>query len=127
MSGPPTPAPNSSPETPRLSRLIQDQSRLWQRGDRPRVESLFERYPLLAAETEVVLDLIYHEMLLRRRLGETIDLGEYQARFPDLAEVLRAQVEIGMAFLSTEAPTEEAPQTTLPWGGDGEPSVPGYE
>jgi hypothetical protein len=66
-----------------------DQQRYWVRGVRLTVETYLAALPSLEASQEAVLDLIYGEILLRERQGETPQLGEYQARFPQFREDLQ--------------------------------------
>ncbi len=54
-----------------LSRLARiDLSQRWHRGERMLVESYLERFPALAANDELSLDLIYHEYLVRDKRGD---------------------------------------------------------
>jgi WD40 repeat protein len=68
--------------------LLDDQSRRWRQGERPPVEDYLRRYPDLRGDPGAVLNLIYHEFLLRQRLGESPRPDDYLARFPRLAEQL---------------------------------------
>ena len=82
---------SESPDTrrpPTVDALLDDQSRRWQRGDEVRVESYLEAHPGLRERPEVVLDLIYHELMCREKRGEEPRLPEYLDRFPELAAVL---------------------------------------
>jgi serine/threonine protein kinase/Tfp pilus assembly protein PilF len=76
-----------------LDALLDDQSRRWCQGERFLVESYLENHPSFRAD-ECLLDLIYHEVLLRGRQGESPRLDEYQQRFPHLAEELGLQFEV---------------------------------
>jgi hypothetical protein len=51
--------------------LLDAQSRDWQRGERRPVENYLADQPALANDAAAVLDLICHEVLLRRRQGKT--------------------------------------------------------
>src|SRR5438046_103937 len=87
----PDPLPNDPSSTisasdPRLAELSgvalrallwTDQSRCWQRGERPRVEDYVRRFPALADDHETLLDLLFREALLREEQGEAPDLEEY--------------------------------------------------
>ena len=53
----------------KLTLLLDSQSMDWQRGVRTLVEGYLERRSDLRDDFEVALNLIYHEVLLRRRLG----------------------------------------------------------
>jgi hypothetical protein len=52
------------------------------------VERLIAKHPILAANSEAVLDLIYHEVVLREERGEEVRLGDYQRRFASLSREL---------------------------------------
>ena len=71
---------------PSLELLLNAQSRDWEQGRRRLVEEYLAGQP--APEATVVLDLVYHEVLLRRHRGEAPALEEYLRRFPPLADAL---------------------------------------
>ena len=78
--------------------------------------------PDLHDKTEILLDLIYAEVVLRREVGERPMLDEYVVRFPALADELRTQFEvdaaIGVALTQPAGPAEDCPPP---------PAPPGYE
>jgi serine/threonine protein kinase/WD40 repeat protein len=74
--------------------LLADQRSRWDRGERVPVEHFLSNKPGLRDNTEVLLDLIYAEVVLRREAGETPTVDEYVARFPALAEPIRTQFEV---------------------------------
>jgi hypothetical protein len=82
------PAPTS------LDSVLDDQSRCWHDGEPQPVEELLRRQPALAAQADALLELIYHEVLLREQHGEKPQYEEYARRFAHLAEPLRFQFEI---------------------------------
>jgi serine/threonine protein kinase len=94
--------------------LRQDQRRRWLRGQRLRVEDYLERYPALRANPGALLDLVYGEFALREEMGESPDVVEYLARFPEHAGALRRQFELHWALVSGGAPPSAA--------GNGEPA-----
>src|SRR5689334_10237663 len=102
MTDPSNPEPTSpGPETPGepcRQALLQEQSDRWQRGERVLVEAYLVRHPDLRADTEAALDMITHEVLLRRQAGETPELEEYLGRFPQWADLLRIQFEVERAI-----------------------------
>jgi serine/threonine protein kinase len=104
----------------KLTVLLDEQSTDWQRGDRTTVETYLAREEALQGNPEVVLNLVYHEVLLRRRhAGEEPSVDEYVARFPHLAEVLSIQFGLDQAlpYLSTEPATphhEPLPSIQIP-------------
>src|SRR5207247_2695016 len=71
-----------------------EQRKRWGAGDPVRVEVFFDRYPLLKADEEAAVDLIYHEVRLREGNGEKDLLEEYLARFPELAARLAPLFEV---------------------------------
>ncbi len=81
----------------RLALLI-DQHARWRRGDPAPVEAYLRDWPALLEETEFVLDLIYHEVLLRESSGERPEAIEYSRRFPSLAHQINAQLFIHRFF-----------------------------
>jgi serine/threonine protein kinase len=81
-----------------LARLHDDQRQRWQRGERVLVEEYLEKNEDLRADPEGALDLIYHEVLLRERAGESPGRAEYVHRFPHLARQLHDQFEIHAAL-----------------------------
>lgn len=80
-------------EVPSIDELHAEQERRWLGGDRALVESILESYPRLGDDPDTLLDLIYHEFLLRERLGEWPTLEEYLARFPGCGAELQRQID----------------------------------
>ncbi len=92
-----------------LAVLIQiDLDARWGRNDLRRPEDYFQCYPSVAADVELAVDVIYAEYLARERVGERPDLTEYQERFPELADVLTAQLNlhVAMEVLDNDMPDE---------------------
>src|SRR5262249_52756972 len=94
------PQPADSRGRPMSDDFLDDQSRRWQRGERVLVEAYLEQHPALREDSDHVLDLIYHEILLRERLQETLHLDEYLRRFPQLAPQIKAQFRCHEALRS---------------------------
>jgi hypothetical protein len=46
-----------------------DQHHRWQSGERTAAESYLQRFPDVCTDAEAVVDVIFHEYLLRERLG----------------------------------------------------------
>jgi serine/threonine-protein kinase len=84
-----------------LALIMADQQERWGRGERPLVETYFEKWPMMRADEDKALDLIYHEHLLREQQGEAPDPAEYQQRFPQWAEALRLLFEVHRAMPPT--------------------------
>src|SRR5262249_9227199 len=118
-----------------VEQLEGDQHARWQRGERVSVEVYLERHPTLRDDPEGVVDLIYHEFLLRQQTGEAPPLEEYLGRFPHLSQRLRDQWEVHEAVLSGRAFTDgtvarESRSTSDPSPSTADaadlPTVPGY-
>src|SRR5262245_39924406 len=71
-----------------VSLISLDQRERWRRGQRPTAEEYLQRFPQLAADDELALDVIYGEFLLREELGEQADARDFQTRFPEFADTL---------------------------------------
>src|SRR5262249_12271258 len=85
------------PKTPhRRAVLVElvhvDLERRLKSGAAVRVEQYLERYPELAADKTVVLNLLGTEFTLRRRSEPQLSWLDYRQRFPLLDEVLLAQL-----------------------------------
>jgi tRNA A-37 threonylcarbamoyl transferase component Bud32 len=97
----------------RLDRLLDEQARRFQQGERVLVEPLLDTQPDLHSHTDLVLDLICHEMHLREQVGEAVELADYLQRFPHLADDLRRQFEVHGVLNPQRFPTvasDRAPQ-----------------
>src|SRR5581483_7791057 len=79
-----------------LDEALDRQKNAWLDGSRPSVEELLHDSSL-PAERDVLLDLIYNEIVVREELGETPTLEEYSARYPALDEDLRLHFEVHRA------------------------------
>lgn len=71
--------------------LLARQAEAWRVERRSILDELLQEAPELRDRPQLMLDLIQHEVGLRRQSGETPALEEYVARLPDLAEPLRVQ------------------------------------
>jgi tRNA A-37 threonylcarbamoyl transferase component Bud32 len=78
--------------------LLAHQRNRWDCGERVPVEDFLKHQPGLSQNTEVLLDLIYAEVVLRREAGELPTPEEYVVRFPALAEPIRTQFEVDAAI-----------------------------
>ena len=88
--------------------VCDDQSARWRSQQGVPAEEYLERLPELTTPTEDALVLICREVAVRRELGDKPSLGEYQTRFPDLAEELALQFEVDRMLnnsLNGNAPT----------------------
>ncbi len=86
-----------------LSLLIHDDlvSR-WNRADRKLSEDYFQRFPQVAADPELALDIVYCEFLACERTGGLPKLDEYLQRFPVLSVALTEQVRLHHALSTLE-------------------------
>jgi serine/threonine protein kinase len=128
------PGPDAGRTQPALDRVLDAQSADWGHGQGRPVEEYLAGQPALAQDPAAVLDLIYHQVLLRRRRGEAPALEGYLRRFPRLAEQLPLLFEVDQAVGpgpgSTPGTAPAQGAATSPGGpppGTGLPAVPGYE
>ena len=119
-----------------MSHLQGDQRRRWARGERVLVEDYLKEFADLLGDPEVLLDLIYHEVIVREEFGDAPGLEEYLDRFPQFARQLGDQFELHAALNDTQwldkgGATGLDPVTTLANAGRAAsgawPSIPGYE
>jgi len=102
--GRPNPAPAAppsdsiSPGRTRLVSVLIRQGQHWQQGQAYPVEVYLKQEPVLAADPEAILDLIYQERILRGQRGEVPRLEEYVDRFPHLAGQIQVQFELDQAI-----------------------------
>jgi tRNA A-37 threonylcarbamoyl transferase component Bud32/tetratricopeptide (TPR) repeat protein len=80
---------------PSVDDLLEHQRVSWQRGEASSVEQYLADHPALAADEEGIIDLIYHEFVLRADHGPAPSPQEYFQRFPQY----RIQLETQFAFL----------------------------
>src|SRR5262249_36863604 len=112
----PTPAGPAEPKRPLLGLLLADQRQRWRGGDPGPGGAYPEGHPELGADTAVILDLIYQEILLRQERGEAPQAEEYQRRFPQWAEELALQLAVDRA-LQPEPHGCTGPGLSTPDGG----------
>ncbi|WP_165226814.1 serine/threonine-protein kinase [Aquisphaera insulae] len=109
----------------KLTILLDSQSVDWQRGVRAPVEAYLPREGEGRGDSEVILSLIYHEVLLRRRInGENPTVAEYVSRFPELADDIRDQFELDSALPFEDTETSGRPPVVVP---PGPADMPDYE
>jgi hypothetical protein len=85
-------------------------------GESVRVEAYLHRYPHLAGDRAVVLNLLQAEHQLRRRREAGIDLEEYERRFPEHFQELRRRLAGASTLARGEGTALGRP-----------PVVPGFE
>jgi tetratricopeptide (TPR) repeat protein len=92
--------------------LLVDQRERWLLGERVPAEVYLREYPTVSRESEAAFELIYAEIMIREKLGETAIVEEYWAAYPefkarlklqlDLHEALEASTEDGVDYLENE-------------------------
>jgi WD40 repeat protein len=121
----------AGPAAAPLDPLLDAQSRDWQEGRRRLVEDYLAGQAALAQDAAAFLDLVYHEVLLRRRQGEAPSLDEYMQRFPQLGGALPLLFEVDEALHagrpSTAVLFRQGPAGPGAGAGAVVPAVPGYE
>ena len=80
--------------------LYVDQHQRWQMGERTGVESYLRRYSEICSDVDAVVDVIFHEYLLREQLGEHPSSQEFTARFPQYAGALASQIAFHLLLTS---------------------------
>jgi eukaryotic-like serine/threonine-protein kinase len=125
-----------TPDATLLMQTLEEQRAGWRRGERALVEMILKRQPLLSADREATLDLIYNEIMLREESGERPQLEEYRERFPHLAAALAVQFEVehaldkqlaGSVADRGAATMRESPLPVDVNADHGLPTLPGYE
>ncbi len=129
----PSPVPDLKGRLGLLSRLQADQSERWARGERVPLEVYVQQHAELAGDPEVLLALLCAEVLLRRENGDTPNVDEYLARFPQHADRIR-QIWGAHDFIVRQVlhgpATTGSHRITDPAGPGGQrplPALPGYE
>ncbi|MEX0676086.1 MAG: serine/threonine-protein kinase [Pirellulales bacterium] len=87
--------------------LYVDQHQRWQANERTAVESYLQRFPEVCTDTEAVVDVIFHEYLLRERLGECPASKEYADRFPAYSDALESQIAFHRLLKDSDSPLAE--------------------
>jgi hypothetical protein len=95
-----------------------DQCERWQRGERVDAERYLDGFAPLSANAELAIDVIYHEFLIRERIGEQLDRAEFEGRFPQYAAILGNQIALHLALSPETQPAgrtanEEEPNDDL--------------
>jgi WD40 repeat protein len=96
-----------------LERIKQDLRLGWRAGQPRALEDYLREYPSLAGQADLLMELIYTEVLLREQNGEVPRPEDYCQRFPHLAD------EVALQFQAHEAlgpPDELTPVQIAPPG-----------
>jgi WD40 repeat protein len=111
-----------------------DQRERWRQGEGVSAEAYLQRHPAVAADAEAALDLIFNEFLIRGQCGDPPPLDKFLGRFPEHAEVLRAQIELHQVVAGSRGHDLGSTVSPGPAEGSGDgaappapPTVPGYE
>lgn len=114
-----------------LDELLVEQQQAWLSKRRKSVEEIVEANDL-GERPEVILDLIYNEILLREDDGEEPTEAEYAERFPALVDAITRQFQVHRAL--TPAPTRTpGPGEALTSNDERSPNaigrieIPGFE
>ncbi len=83
--------------------LLEQHRQCWRDGERLSVEAFLEKIPRPDLDDDMLLDLIYNEVLLREEHGDSPDLDDYLRRFPQFAGELRSQFDVHRALESGRA------------------------
>lgn len=69
--------------------LVEELRHRWNSGQTPVIEELGDRYHVVAGNEEQLLDLIYHEVLIREEHGQKCVVDDFIPRFPAHEDRLR--------------------------------------
>jgi hypothetical protein len=98
-----------------LVRLVHvDLERRLKAAEPARVEGYVERYPELAEDQRVVLDLVVHEYKVRRTRGAGLTIDEHIRRFPQYERLLKEQFGTQETAVARPAPSACPPTTPGP-------------
>ncbi len=106
--------PSSLPE---LAAAIWDEQRQFSTGERPTAEEYLRRFPQLEDDSEVAIDVIYGEFLLRKELGEPVTEDGFLRRFPRYAAKLARQFQLFDAVDATSFAASRGWDDTEPADG----------
>ena len=81
-----------------LDGILDEQQDLWKQGQRVLVEELLGRNPAIRDDPAAIVDLVYHEFLLRREAGLSASPEDFIRRFPEHAELLVMQFAVEEAM-----------------------------
>src|SRR5689334_5536592 len=75
-------------------------------GERYRTEDCLAAHPVLAADSDATLELLYFEYVLREELGEKVAAEEWYRRFPEQQTSLEKILQIHRGVWATSPPGE---------------------
>src|SRR5438094_330028 len=124
-------------ESTSLATLLRGEQRArWQLGDPVLVEAFLALHPQLQRDSEAVLELIWNELVLRRKQGETPQLADYRDRFGELEPRLPALFQLLHGLDNAQQTRPGSPagsgvsvgvEFSLPAAAEEMPVLPGYE
>lgn len=115
-----------------LRQLLANQRSRQEHSQTYHAEVFLEEDTQLQSDQDALLDLIYHEIVLRQESGETPDVEEYVKRFPHLEEALRIQFDLEQHlddsdFLEVTTGEQETIPPNLLGSENSLPNITGYE
>ena len=109
------PSGGAAVNSSRLEKLLADQRQSWLRGQCACVEDYLRWTPDLSADAAAVVDLIVNEFRLRAELGENPTRRDFEIRFPEHADRIRARIE-SLGLTPCETNVTEQSTTDRPDG-----------
>ena len=91
-----------------LDAMLDRQKQAWLDGSRPSVDDIL-RDSSLPSSPDVLLDLLYNEIVVREEIGEHPSLDEYVSLYPHLDEDLKLHFEVHQAV------QEKSPRGNASW------------
>src|SRR5262245_38652288 len=86
-----------------LNALCAEQRQRWREGDRVSLAYFLKLHPTLRDAPDQAVELIYNEVLLREKDGDTPRLEEYLERYPEFATELRRVFQVHQALGASDA------------------------
>lgn len=111
--------PGGEPSAVGLAELVrEDLRRRYARGETPAVGEYLDRYPILRADRQRVLSLVYEEFCLREERGEALDPDSFCARYASWQDSLRSQLRYHRELsLAVSSPVSPPPPALFPEPG----------
>ena len=92
------------PKEDLLDVVLIDQRMHWQDRCGPKVDDYLKRFPVIAADARMLLDLIFGEIRAAKRLGIPVDVATMIVRFPAFGDEITKQAEFS-SWIESETPT----------------------
>src|SRR5439155_17269210 len=97
----------SAPQVAAVLRV--DQRERWRTGEHVLAESYLKRHPVVQADPDGAVDLVYNELLLREKKGERPTVEGNLTGFPQYPDELKRQTELPHAVAPDSNPGPSAP------------------